>query len=123
MIDQVELEIISPDDNQFSFYEGENKTLIYYLQNNTDHTVRDIEFSAKTQLYDGSKYQNTKKSNYLQIGTLPAAILSRQKESVQVIVNMPMKYNEIIKHNGKDLVVPFEIVVAAKCRKYIESLR
>jgi len=36
---------------------------------------------------------------------------------------MPIKYVEVVKYNGRDLVVPFEIFVAAKGRKYIESLR
>ena len=110
-----DLEIIEPSDSEMEFYEGENKSVTYYLRNNTDFAVRDIEFVIKSVKSDGEITEKT----YAKVGVVPMVILSKSKASIDVRVRVPPTYAEYVRKDGEKKLSAFRLVAVAKGTKFI----
>lgn len=111
----IDLEIIEPADSELDFYEGENKSVSYYLKNNTDFAVRDIDFIVKTIKTNGDETEKT----YAKVGDIPKVILAGKKSEIRVKVSIPTTYGEYIMKDDVKKLSPFRLVVFANGTKYI----
>ena len=113
-----DITIISPSE-KFEFVEGESQNLVYTLRNNTDHTIRDINFTVNTIKPDGT--ETSKK--YAVVGALPKVILAHKEEGIMVSVTIPNDYAEYVnKSDGSKGLVPFRLHSFVEGRKYVEEL-
>ncbi len=110
-----ELVIITPEDDKCKFHEGEKTTLFYFLKNVSDFSMRNIQFTIKSIKPDG---EPTKKA-YVTVGDLPKVILGGDAAKVDVVVDIPLDYNEFIIKDGEKSLVPFKLHAFVEAEKYV----
>ena len=105
-----------------TFMMGHSKQSIYYIKNKGEYKIKDIKLDVYTVKRDESKNLVKTDRNYAKILNSPTVLLPYETKKVKVEVNIPSDYNEVIKVDGKNRIVPFHITFKAYGVEYIEEL-
>lgn len=123
-----ELQVIAPPDAAFSFFQGESRKLVYKIRNIGAHPYNDFNIVAKTMIRVGKDdegkalYQDTKK-NYAKVLSYPGNINPQSKsKDIEVLVSVPVDYDEKIIYKGKPAIQPCRVFVTIKAVEHRQEL-
>jgi len=122
-MEQNNISIIEPMDDDMIFFIGTNKTIAYKIKNNDEFPLKDIELESFTIKNAGTKekpnYVSTSK-NYSHIITAPSELKAFETKDVLIEITVPQNYNEFVIKGGEKRKVPFSIKLKIRGLEYIE---
>lgn len=115
---------MEPSSRDLEFFVGSTKAITYQVKNNGEFNVKDMNLLVYTVKNSGTienpKYVETDK-NYARIMDAPNMLNPYEVKNVRVEVTVPPNYNESVKKNGKDKIVPFYIKFKIRGIEHIEE--